>query len=65
MSEKAAACKSVRETMRELDHAGALISDFLNHEKYISGVYSVVCRPVVFCMAAFVDQMKVKSVSRV
>ena len=62
VGEKAAACKSGRETTPETADAGALISDFRNSEKSISGVYGVACHPVVFRTAASVDQVKVKSI---
>ena len=43
VSEKAAACKSGRETTPEADGTGALISDFQNREKSTSGVYGMMC----------------------
>ena len=64
VGEKAAACKSGRETTPETADAGALISDFRNSEKSISGVYGVACHPVVFRTAASVDQVKVKSITQ-
>ena len=58
------ASKSGRETTPEVDRAGALISDFQNREKSTSGVFGMMCHSVVFCTAASVDQVKVKSVTQ-